>query len=203
MKVAKILATMVLVATAGLAVAGDGWYSGLSMDRKDKQNSSTGESHDVYGLTVGKKIEGGFAVEGLIENEQVNKSSSGQAHEGLMQLRVNKSFDTGTMFTPYVGVAVGEKNKATIDFPFYRYDIGVNTALTESLSVKLNWRHRQAFSDTVNGAATKYATDEASVGVGFKLTPVDTITVSYKQERNTDGVSSEYNTKGISYSRAF
>jgi hypothetical protein len=202
MKLVKLLAAAALL-VSGLAQAEDGWYSGVSMDHKVKQNSATNEYHNVYGLTVGKKLGSGFSVEGLLENEQVEQSSSGSAHEGLMQVRVNKSFDTGTMFTPYIGVAAGEKNKATIAFPYYRYDLGVSTKLTDVASVKLNWRHREAFNDTTNGTATKYATDESSFALVYKLTPVDTVAVSYKQERATDGKSSEYNTTGVSYSRSF
>ena len=108
------------------------------------------------------------------------------------------------MFTPYVGVAVGQKNKATIDFPIYRYDVGVNTALGEKVVVGLNWRHRQAFdAKTSNGTATKYDTNETKLNLGYKLTKSDTVTVSYAQERNADKLSSEYNTVGVSYTRSF
>ena len=155
-------------------------------------------------MTVGKRLGDGWSIEALLEEELVKNGSSGQADEGLYQLRLNKSFATGTMFTPYAGVAVGEKNKATIGFPIYRYDVGVNTALGERIIVTLNWRHRQAFDDKLSsGVATKYNTDETRIGLGYKLTKVDTITVSYAQERRADSVSSEYNTTAIAYSRSF
>jgi hypothetical protein len=203
MKLVNLVAAVAMVVTAGAASAGD-WYGSAGFDQKVKQNSSTNEYHNVYSMVIGTKLGNGFSVEGLVENEQVERSSSGQAHEGLYQLRLNKSFDTGTIFTPYVGVAVGEKNKATIDFPIYRYDIGTTVKITEQIGAKLNWRHRQAFDSKLsNGTATKYSTDETRIGVYYKLTPVDTITVSYAQERNTDGISSEYNTTAISYSRSF
>ena len=202
MKLAKILAMATLL-VAGVAQAGD-WYGSVSYDQKDKQNSTSNEFHNVVAMTIGNKIGHGFSVEALVEEELVkNTGKIDYADEGLYQIRLNKSFDTGTLFTPYVGVAVGEKNKASISFPIYRYDIGTNIKITDQIGAKLNWRHRQAWDDTRHNTATKYNTDETRIGVYYKLTSVDTITVSYAQERNNDGLSSEYNTTGISYSRSF
>ena len=204
MKVTKLIAALMLTVAGSAFAADDGWYGKVGFDQKDKLNSTTNEFHNVTSMTVGKRLGDGWSVEALLEEELVKNGSSGQADEGLYQLRLNKSFATGTMFTPYVGVAVGEKNKATIGFPIYRYDVGLNTALGEKVVVTLNWRHRQAFDDKLSsGAATKYNTDETRIGLGYKLTKVDTITVSYAQERRADSVSSEYNTTAIAYSRSF
>ena len=204
MKVAKLMAALMLLVAGTSFAADDGWYGKASFDQKDKLNSSTNEFHNVTALTIGKRLGDGWSIEALVEEELVKNGSSGQGDEGLYQLRLNKSFATGTMFTPYVGLSVGEKNKATIGFPIYRYDIGVNTALGERLVLGINWRHRQAFDDKLSsGAATKYDTNETRIGLGYKLTKVDTITVSYAQERRADKVSSEYNTTAISYSRSF
>ena len=203
MKVANLVTAVVLAVAAGAATAGD-WYATGSVDQKVKQNSSTGEYHNVYGLTVGTKLGSGFSAEYLVENEQVEHSSTGQAHEGLFQARINKAFETGTLVTPYVGVAVGRKNKATIDFPYYRADIGTNINLGDSLVAKVNYRHRQAFDATLSdGTATKYNTNEARVSLIYKLTKADAITVSYAQERRADTVSSEYNTTAVAYTRSF
>jgi len=202
MKVTNLVAALVLVA-AGAAQAGD-WYGSASFDQKDKQNSSSNEFHNVVALTIGKKLGNGFSIEALVEEELVrNAGTADYADEGLYQLRLNKAFETGTIFTPYVGVAVGEKNKASLSFPIYRYDVGTTVKFTDSVGVKLNWRHRQAWDSTYDNTATKYNTDETRVGLYYKLTAVDTITVSYAQERNNDGKSSEYNTTGIAYSRSF
>jgi opacity protein-like surface antigen len=202
MKLAKILAVATLL-VAGAAQAGD-WYGSVGFDQKDKLNSKTNEFHNVTSMTIGTKLGYGFSVEALVEEELVKNPSSGSyADEGLYQLRGNKSFDTGTIFTPYVSLAVGEKNKASLSFPIYRYDIGTTVKLTDQIGAKLNWRHRQAWDSTYHGTATKYDTDETRIGLFYKFTPVDTITVSYAQERAKDGLSSEYNTTAISYSRSF
>lgn len=201
MKTFKLLAVAALF-VASTAQAGD-WYGSIGFDQKDKLNSKTNEFHNVTSMVIGNKLGAGFSVEALVEEELVKNGSADYADEGLYQLRANKSFDTGTFLTPYAGVAVGEKNKATLSFPIYRYDVGTNVKVTDSIGVKLNWRHRQAFDTHVHNAATKYNTDETKIGLYYKLSPVDTITVSYAQERNNDGKSSEYNTTGISYSRSF
>jgi opacity protein-like surface antigen len=203
MKAVKLLAAVAMVVAAGAASAGD-WYGSIGFDQKDKLNSKTNEFHNVTSMTIGNKLGNGFSVEALVEEELVKNPSSGSyADEGLYQLRANKSFETGTIFTPYVGLAVGEKNKATLSFPIYRYDIGTTVKITDQIGAKLNWRHRQAFDAHVNNTATKYDTDETRIGLFYKLTAADTITVSYAQERNKDGLSSEYNTTAISYSRSF
>ena len=204
MKLKSILVAAVMMVSTTVFAADDGWYGKASFDQKDKLNSKTNEFHNVTSLTVGKRLGDGWSIEALVEEELVKNGSSGNADEGLYQLRLNKSFNTGTMFTPYVGVAYGEKNKATISFPIYRYDVGMNTALGEKIVVTLNWRHRQAVDDKLSsGALTKYDTNESRIGIGYKLTKVDTITVSYAQERRDDKLSSEYNTTAISYTRSF
>lgn len=204
MKLKSILAAVIMMVSTATFASDDGWYGRASFDQKDKLNSKTNEFHNVVALTVGKRLGNGWSLEALVEEELVKNGSTGQGDEGLYQLRLNKSFSTGTMFTPYVGVSTGVKNKATIGFPIYRYDLGVSTALGEKFVLGVNWRHRQAYDDKLdNGSLTKYNTNETRIGLGYKLTKVDTITVSYAQERRSDSLSSEYNTTGISYSRSF
>ena len=179
------------------------WYGNASVDQKDKLHSKTNEFHNVVAFTIGKKLDNGWSVEGLVEEELVKNGSSGQANEGLYQLRVNKQFKTDTIFQPYMGVATGVKNKATIGFPIYRYDIGTRVKLTDSLTGRINWRHRQAFHETTDSHPTKYNTDETRLSLIYNVTKTDAVTLSYAQERNNDGLSSEYNTLGISYSKHF
>ena len=220
----KIAIATMLVLAAGAASAGD-WYGGVSLDQKEKQaTSASTEYHNVFAMTIGKKLGDGYSVESLIEDEQVRGVAGDQPktkgkHEGLFQLRGNKDFDTGTMFTPYAGIAAGMKSKTasstvyggSLDFPFYRYDLGVKAKLNDMLSVRLGWRHRQALNDTYDGQSTNWNTNETTLALGIKLTDVDTISVAYKIERSNDsskgstngGSITEYNTTAISYTRAF
>lgn len=200
----KFLAVITLLVAGSAMAADDGWYGKIGFDQKDKLNSKTNEFHNVTSMTIGKRLGNGWSMEALVEEELVKNGSSGQGDEGLYQLRLNKSFSTGTMFTPYLGISTGVKNKATIGFPIYRYDAGLNTALGEKIVLGLNWRHRQAYDDKLdNGSLTKYNTNETRINLSYKLTKVDTVTVSYAQERKADSLSSEYNTTAISYSRSF
>jgi hypothetical protein len=207
----KIFITSVLSFATCTAFAGD-WYGSVGLDQKDKQNVTTGEYHNVFSMTIGKKLGDGYSVEALIEDEQVRSASA--KHEGLYQLRVNKDFHTETMFTPYVGLAAGMKSKegglnASLDFPFYRYDLGIKAKLTEQITARLGWRHRQAMDAVYDTKDTKWNTNETTLALSYKLTDVDKITAAYKIERKNDGglvaskQSSEYNTTAISYSRAF
>ena len=209
----KIFITSVLSFATCAAYAGD-WYGSVGLDQKDKQNSSSGEYHNVFSMTIGKKLGDGYSAEVLIEDEQVRLAGTGpkSKHEGLYQLRGNKDFLTETMFTPYVGLALGMKSKETgiggsLDFPFYRYDLGVKAKLTDQITARLGWRHRQAMNETYDTLATKWNTNETTLALSYKLTDVDTITAAYKIERRNDSASanpsSEYNTTAIYYSRAF
>jgi len=202
----KIFVISILSFSSFATYAGD-WYGSIGLDQKDKQNSSTGEYHNVFSMTIGKKLGDGYSAEVLIEDEQVRSGAA--KHEGLYQLGAKKDFHTETMFTPYVGLAIGTKSKTesglsnSLDFPFYRYDLGVKAKLNDQFSVRLGWRHRQAFDDKFDGKDTKWNTNETTLALSYKLTDVDTITAAYKIERRVDSASSEYNTVGLSYARAF
>jgi opacity protein-like surface antigen len=195
----KIFITSVLSFATCTAFAGD-WYGSVGLDQKDKQNVTTGEYHNVFSMTIGKKLGDGYSVEALIEDEQVRSASA--KHEGLYQLRVNKDFHTETMFTPYVGLAAGMKSKegglnASLDFPFYRYDLGIKAKLTEQITARLGWRHRQAMDAVYD---TKDYTDKEitdfiesipakafeDIGDFFVTLPVLTHELHYKDSDGTD-----------------
>jgi len=192
MKLAKILAVTTLL-VAGVAQA-EGFYGSVTFDEKDKV--STKEKHYIYGLNIGNKMAGGWTVEGRIEDEKVDKGDNTQKQEGLAQVKVTK--DVGTWFgvTPYAAVAVGQKNKATLDFPFWIGEAGAKYKINDTLNVKYNWRQRTAFD---NNATNSYDTREQTIALGVNLTKVDAVSVAYKQERGT----SNYNTTGVYYTRSF
>ena len=213
----KLVLASMLALTAGSALAeSDGWYGSWSYDNKRFQgnNSSvvgTGQfNKNVFGQTIGKKLGDGWSAEILTEAEQkvVNDTQSGNTNEWLLQARVLKDFDTGTIFTPYVGLALGQKSKDDAnsrDFAIYRYDLGTKVKIDDMFGIRLGYRHRQAFSSTSHAVGvTKYDTDEYTAALSVKFTPKDTVSFAYKIERNADGnLSKDFNTFGISYGRAF
>jgi hypothetical protein len=103
------------------------------------------------------------------------------------------------MVTPYVAGAVGHKNKSTIDFNFWVAEAGVKASLGD-LGVRYGYRRR---SDWAESDTNAYNTDEQTIALGYNITKNDNISVAYKIERRNDSVSSEYNTKGIYYTRSF
>lgn len=191
MKLLQILAiTSLLVASAAQA---EGTYASLTFDLKDKQNSS--QTNSVYGLNVGQKFADGFIVEARVENEKVDpKTGAAQSQEGLVQIKVSKDFATGTMLTPYVAAAIGQKNEPTLDFTFWLAEVGAKVKLNDMLGLRYGYRQRTAF-DTSNS----YDTTENTIALGINLTKQDNVTVAYKQERGT----SDYNTTGVYYTRSF
>ena len=191
----KVVLATILASVFGIASAA-GPYAGLTFDEKDKVNSV--EKHYVYGLNVGQKFDNGVTVEARMEDERV-ETGTAQKQESLGQGKVSYDIATSTPFTPYVAGAVGHKNKATIDFNFWVAEAGVKAKFGD-FGVKYNFRRRTAFDNNTTNA---YDTNEQTVAFGYNITKNDNISVAWKQERANDSVSSEYNTKGIYYTRSF
>jgi len=189
----KFLVLAVLLA-AGVAQAG-GNYASITYDEKDKQNAD--QTNYVYGLNVGQKFDNGVTAEVRMEDERVESTS--QKQESLAQAKVSYDIATGTAFTPYVAGALGHKNKSTIDFHFWLAEVGVKAKMGD-FGVRYGFRRRTAFDNNTTNA---YDTNEQTVALSYNLTKQDAISVAYKQERRNDSVSSEYNTKGIYYTRSF
>ena len=191
----KVVLATILASVFGIASAA-GPYAGLTFDEKDKVNSV--EKHYVYGLNVGQKFDNGVTVEARMEDERV-ETGTAQKQESLGQGKVSYDIATSTPFTPYVAGAVGHKNKATIDFNFWVAEAGVKAKFGD-FGVKYNFRRRTAFDNNTTNA---YDANEQTVAFGYNITKNDNISVAWKQERANDSVSSEYNTKGIYYTRSF
>jgi len=190
----KVVLATILASVFGIASAA-GPYAAITYDVKDKQNAS--QTNYVYGLNVGQKFDNGFTVEARMEDERVESTS--QKQEGLAQIKVSYDIATGTMFTPYVAGAVGHKNKSTIDFNIWVAEAGVKAKMGD-FGVRYGYRRR---SDWAESDTNAYNTDEQTIALGYNITKNDNISVAYKLERRNDSVSSEYNTKGIYYTRSF
>lgn len=191
----KVVLATILASVFGIASAA-GPYASLTYDEKDKQNSA--QVNYVYGLNVGQKLENGFTVEARMEDERV-ETGSAQKQESLAQVKVSYDITTSTPFTPYVAGAVGHKNKATIDFNFWVAEAGVKAKFGD-FGVRYGYRRRADWEQSTTNA---YNTDEQTVAFGYNITKNNNISVAWKQERANDSVSSEYNTKGIYYTRSF
>jgi hypothetical protein len=189
----KFLVLAILLA-AGVAQAG-GNYASITYDEKDKQNAT--QMNYVYGLNVGQKFDNGVTAELRMEDERVESTS--QKQESLAQAKVSYDIATGTAFTPYIAGALGHKNKSTIDFHFWLAEVGVKAKMGD-FGARYGVRRRTAFDNNTTNA---YDTTEQTVALSYNLTKQDSISVAYKQERRNDSVSSEYNTKGIYYTRSF
>jgi hypothetical protein len=187
---------IVLAAFLAAGVAHADWYGSTTYDRKDKQESA--QVNHVYGLTVGQKFgNNGISAEVRLENEKVEPGSGAvQKQEGLAQIKVSKDFATGTPITPYAALAVGQKNKSTIDFPFWVAEVGAKAKLSDMFTLRYGYRQRTAFE---NNSVNSYDTTEHTVALSASLTKVDTVGLRYAQERGT----SNYNTTGVYYVRSF
>jgi len=192
----KILAATLLASVFSIASAGP--YASFTYDEKDKQNST--QMNHVYGLNVGQKFDNGVGLEARMEDERVEPGAGAtQKQESLAQAKVSYDISTGTPFTPYVAAALGHKNKSTIDFTFWLAEVGAK-AKFDNITVRYGLRRRTAWDNNTTNA---YDTKEHTIALGYNLTKQDNLSVAYKLERRNDSVSSEYNTKGIYYTRSF
>ena len=192
----KVVLATILASVFGIASAGP--YVSSTYDLKDKQNST--QMNHVYGLNVGEKFDNGITVEARMENERVEPGAGAtQKQEGLGQVKLSYDISTGTMFTPYVAGAFGHKNKSTLDFNFWVAEAGVKAKLGDA-AVRYGFRRRTAVDNSTTNA---YDTNEQTIALGYNITKNDNISIAYKLERRNDSVSSEYNTKGIYYTRSF
>jgi len=191
----KLVLATLLASLVGVASAA-GPYAGLTYDEKTKQNSV--QMNYVYGLNVGQKFDNGVTAEVRMEDERV-ETGTAQKQESLAQAKVSYDIATGTAFTPYVAAALGHKNKSTIDFNFWLAEVGVKAKMGD-FGVRYGFRRRTAWDNNTTNA---YDTNEQTVALSYNLTKQDALSIAYKQERRNDSVSSEYNTKGIYYTRSF
>jgi hypothetical protein len=193
----KKLIVLAALLAAGFAQA-EGNYASLTFDQKDKQDST--QINYVYGLNVGQKFSNGVTAELRMEDERVEPGAGAtQKQESLAQAKVSYDIATGTAFTPYVAGALGHKNKSTIDFNFWLAEVGVKANMGD-FGARYGFRRRTAFDNNTTNA---YDTNEQTVALGYNVTKQDNISIAWKQERRNDSVSSEYNTKGIYYTRSF
>jgi hypothetical protein len=170
---------------AGTAFAGD--YATVDYSVKDKQNSD--QQNQVYGLNVGHKFDGGFALEGRMENEVVNTPK----HEGLLQVKGTYDIATVAGITPYAALGTGYKSKSTTNFNFYVAEVGARTSIGP-VGVKYAYRLRDAYQ-----TGNDYRTKEHSITGGLALDKSNSIFVKYARERG----DSDYNTWGIGLTHAF
>ena len=195
----KFLLALVLAAsvlTASVAQADESTSVSGTFDLKDKQNSPA--NHEVFGLNVGHDFGNTWSVEGRMEDERV--VGNGGSHEGLVQLKVNKDIGTWYGFTPYAGVAVGEKSKSTTNFAYYVAEIGAKAKVTDQLSVGVQERLRTPFNENLDGhTGYNYKTYETSVSAKYAINKSNAVGVKYAVERG----DSTYNTTGVNYTYTF
>ena len=191
----KLLVALLLAVSVS-AFADDSTSVSGTFDVKDKQHSPA--NHEVFGLNVGHDFGNTWSVEGRMEDERV--VGNGGSHEGLVQVKVDKTLGTYFGVTPYAGVAIGEKSKSTTNFAYYVAEVGAKTNLTEQLSVGVQERLRTPFNENLDGyTGYNYKTWETSVSAKYAINKSNDIGVKYAVERG----DSTYNTTGVNYTYKF
>ena len=90
--------------------------------------------------------------------------------------------------------ATGQKSNLGNDFGYYSIQPGVSIPVTASLNLNAAYRYRNAYGDGHNDE-----TRTASLGLGYKLTKVDTVGVRFDRIRG----DVEQNNYVVNYTRSF
>jgi hypothetical protein len=168
----------------------------VSLDYSDKQKVGLLEHHDVYGVAVGSNL-GPVTVEGRLENEVVHDPAK---HEGLAQVKATYNIGKWYGVTPYIAGAVGEKDKATINFGYYVVESGLKYSVFQNLDVGVARRLRSPFSESKEHTGPDlYRTYENSAFASFKLDGKNSLTAKIARERG----DSNYNTVNVGLKHSF
>lgn len=192
MKVAKIVAALVLAATAGIASA-QGY---TEFQYYNEENRNTHADNMKLGVVVGTKTADKWDYSLKFETSQaeLGNGSIGQSVEG----RVKKSFDAGFLgLKPYVGVRLGEKISSSQNFSYYAVDVGTKFPIIGDLSGDVGYRYRNSFNTT----DYDFQSNRYHVAVAYALTKNDSIAVRYSQAYGAS--AEEKNSWRLAYSHSF
>ena len=166
-----LLATLVMISTSALA---DGNNSiGISYALRDSiAGDSDRPNRQGYNLVYAHKFNQNWAadINQQFRTERLN------TEDGNNDLRL----ETGVTYTQpvvdkisvYTRGALGYRFTSTVDHTYYSVEPGVRFQATEPLNLRMGWRYRDSFNDTIN-----FQTHTVRVAAEYALTKEDVLTV--------------------------
>jgi hypothetical protein len=167
MKKYIVLAALLI---AGAAQAQNKGYA--SFEYYDENNRSTSADNIKGAVVVGMKTPENMDYSLKMESSQA-ELGNGSISSGI-ETRVRRTFPNALgMFTPWVGVRLGESIKSSTNFGYYAVEGGLKFPIAGALSGDFGYRYKDAFNTTAQRTDRVYAlvsyavTKEDSVGVRF------------------------------------
>lgn len=189
MRVAKTLFLSLLLIT-GYAQAQSKGYA--SFEYYDETNRQTKADNIAGAVVVGVKTTDNW--------DYSLKASGSQAEFGngtistAVETRIRKNFPKAlSVFSPWVGVRLGESIKSTEHFTYYAAEAGVKFPLVGDLSGDIGYRYRDAFTQD------NFSTNRYYALVSYAITKQDSLGLRFSRSYRDE----EKDAWRLSYTRSF
>lgn len=189
MKLVKFLAVAALL-VAGAAQAQNKGYA--SVEYYDEHNRATDADNIAGAVVIGMKTPDNWDYSLKASGSQA-ELGNGTISTGV-ETRIRKSFPNALgMFTPWVGVRLGESIKSTEHFSYYAAEGGVKFPIAGALSGDVGYRYRDAFNHDA------YRTDRVYALASYALTKQDSVALRFSRSYGDE----EKDAWRLSYTRSF
>jgi hypothetical protein len=189
MKLVKILAITVLLVT-GAAQAQNKGYA--SVEYYDEHNRATDVDNIKGAVVVGMKTPENMDYSLKMESSQA-ELGNGTISTGV-ETRVRRTFPNALgVFTPWVGVRLGESIKSTEHFSYYAAEGGLKFPIANALSGDIGYRYKDAFSKDAQQTNRVYAL------ASYAVTKQDSVALRFSRSYGDE----EKDAWRLSYTRSF
>jgi len=189
MKVAK-LAVLSLALVAGAVNAQSKGYT--SLEYYDEHNRATNADNIAGAVVVGIKTPDNWDYSLKASGSQTELGNG--SISSAVETRIRKNFPKALgVFSPWVGIRIGESIKSTEHFSYYAAEGGVKFPLFGNFSGDVGYRFRDAFSHD------DYRTDRVYGLVSYALTKNDSVAL----RRTRSYGDEEKDAWRVSYTRSF
>jgi hypothetical protein len=178
-----------LLCLSEMAAAGP--YASVAVE--NSENQLNGSKSNGGELVVGNKWGDGWQGSFKLGFSQPDSGRTRNLSENV-ELRIKKTWKTDLLVNPYLGTRLGEKFGSTSNFSYYALDVGIVVPIGTNLDFDASYRYRNAF-ETYNN----YETDRYGLGVGYKVTKDDKVSVTYYESYG----DSETDSMKLQYTRSF
>jgi hypothetical protein len=189
MKLVKILAITALL-ISGAAQAQNKGYAGF--EYSDEHNRVTDADNIKGAVVVGVKTPESMDYSLKMESSQT-ELGNGSISTGV-ETRIRKSFPNALgVFTPWIGVRLGESIKSTEHFSYYAAEGGLKFPIAGALSGDVGYRYKDAFSKDAQ------QTDRIYALASYAITKQDSVALRFARSYGDE----EKDAWRLSYTRSF
>jgi hypothetical protein len=185
----KFIVLAALLIASGVHAQNKGY---TSFEYSDEHNRSTSADTIKGAVVVGMKTPENMDYSLKMESSQA-ELGNGTISTGV-ETRVRTSFPNALgIFTPWVGVRLGESIKSTEHFSYYAAEGGLKFPIANALSGDIGYRYKDAFSTTAQQTNRVYAL------ASYAVTKQDSVALRFSRSYGDE----EKDAWRLSYTRSF